>query len=139
MNKFIKLLPRAWGIFRNNPKIAKTLLRMEGRYRFGIPRDRRSGGGLSGPPASVSLNLTMRCNLKCLMCRQIRQVAELPPDRPWFNPANELPLEKWIEFLDQLTPFRPWIYVTGGEPLISPHFQDRLYQDNYRQDYYMPR
>jgi MoaA/NifB/PqqE/SkfB family radical SAM enzyme len=124
MKKLIKLLPRALGILRRNPSVARTLLRMEGRYRYGIPRDRRAGDGLSAPPASVSLNLTMRCNLKCVMCRQIRQYAEAPAGRPWFDPANELPLEKWIEFLDQLTPFRPWIYVTGGEPLISKNFRE---------------
>lgn len=124
MKKIVSLLPRGLGIFRRNPSVVKTLLRMEGRYRFGIPRDRRAGQGLSAPPASVSLNLTMRCNLKCVMCRQIRQYEEIPVGRPWFAPDNELPIETWIGFLDQLQSFKPWVYITGGEPLISKHFRD---------------
>jgi hypothetical protein len=43
MKKIVSLLPRGLGVFRRNPWIVKTLLRMEGRYRFGIPRDRREG------------------------------------------------------------------------------------------------
>jgi MoaA/NifB/PqqE/SkfB family radical SAM enzyme len=124
MKKIVSLLPRGLDIFHRNPTIFKTLLRMERRYRFGIPSDRRAGEELSAPPASVSLNLTMRCNLNCVMCRQIWQYEEIPKGRPCFAPDNELTIDTWIGFLEQLRPFKPWIYITGGEPLISKHFRD---------------
>jgi MoaA/NifB/PqqE/SkfB family radical SAM enzyme len=97
---------------------------MEYRHRLGIPRDRRLRPGHSAPPTNLSLNLTNRCNLKCVMCRGIRLGQEVPENRPWYSRAQELPLEDWTRLLEEAAPFRPWLYVTGGEPLMYPHFRD---------------
>jgi Fe-coproporphyrin III synthase len=96
---------------------------MEYRHRWGLDRDRRLCPGFSGPPTNLSICLTFKCNLRCTMCRQWRSDHDASDNRVWYDPRRELPLSTWISLLDQVAPFRPWLYLTGGEPLISPNFK----------------
>jgi hypothetical protein len=73
------LSTRALKLMWQNPRMAHTLLREEYRQKFGIALDRRFQDGLSGPPVNLNLNLTRRCNLKCLMCEQHRHDPGPPP------------------------------------------------------------
>jgi MoaA/NifB/PqqE/SkfB family radical SAM enzyme len=104
-----------------NPRMAKTLLREEYRKKFGIALDRRFRNGVSGPPVTLNLNLTRRCNLKCVMCEQHRHTPG-PTGLSWYDPRRELPLSDWVRLLDQVASFRPQLYLTGGEPTLYPHF-----------------
>jgi MoaA/NifB/PqqE/SkfB family radical SAM enzyme len=124
MSQNLSLITRGLQIARRNPAIISTVLRMEYRHRLGIPRDRRCRPGFSAPPTNLSINLTNRCNLKCVMCRGIRLGQEVPENRPWYSRARELALEDWIRLLDEAASFRPWLYVTGGEPLMYPQFRN---------------
>jgi MoaA/NifB/PqqE/SkfB family radical SAM enzyme len=36
----------------------------------------------------------------------------------WYQPDKELPLEAWTEFFEELTKWRPVVFITGGEPLL---------------------
>jgi MoaA/NifB/PqqE/SkfB family radical SAM enzyme len=103
--------------------MAHTLLREEYRKKFGIAYDRRFRPGFSGPPVTLNLNLTRRCNLKCVMCEQHRHVSG-PTGLNWYDPRRELPLAAWINLLDQVASFRPQLYITGGEPTLYPHFPE---------------
>ena len=115
------LSTRALKLVWRNPRMAHTLLREEYRKKFGIALDRRFRDGWSGPPANLNLNLTRRCNLKCVMCEQHRH-APGPTGLPWYDPRRELPLATWVGLLDQVAAFRPRLYFTGGEPTLYPHF-----------------
>ena len=77
------LSTRALKLMWRNPRMAHTLLREEYRKKFGIQLDRRFRDGRSGPPANLNLNLTRRCNLKCVMCEQHRH-APGPTGLPWY-------------------------------------------------------
>ena len=123
MLKDLALLGRALKIARRQPSIIHTALRLEYRHRLGIPRDRRLRPGYSGPPTNLAVCLTLRCNLKCRMCRQWRRDQDIADNRTWYDRHRELPLSTWVSLLDQVTSFRPWLYVTGGEPLLSPNFR----------------
>jgi MoaA/NifB/PqqE/SkfB family radical SAM enzyme len=112
---------RAAQLMWRNPRMAQTLLRGEYRQKFGIDRDRRFRDGLSGPPVNLNLNLTRRCNLKCVMCEQHRHDPG-STGLPWYDPRRELPLSAWVSLLDQVAAFRPGLYLTGGEPTLYPHF-----------------
>lgn len=70
--------------------------------------------GLQRPPTNLAICLTLRCNLKCRMCRQLRGSQEIPANRIWYDQHRELDLRTWVSLLDQVAPFRPWLYVTGG-------------------------
>jgi MoaA/NifB/PqqE/SkfB family radical SAM enzyme len=116
---------RALKLVWQNPRMAHTLLREEYRKKFGIALDRRFRDGLSGPPVNLNLNLTRRCNLKCVMCEQHRHDPG-PTGLSWYDPKRELPLSAWISLLDQVAAFRPRLYLTGGEPTLYPHFPEFL-------------
>jgi MoaA/NifB/PqqE/SkfB family radical SAM enzyme len=124
MNKNIALAGRILRLIRNNPEFIPTALRMEYRHRWGIDADRRRRPGRSAPPTNLSIVLSMRCNLACVMCRQIRGADEGAVHRSWYDFGRELPISAWISLLDQVASFRPWLFVTGGEPLLYPHFKE---------------
>lgn len=119
------LTTRGLRLLWHNPRMAHTLLREEYRKKFGITWDRRFRNGLSGPPATLNLNLTRRCNLKCVMCEQHRHTSG-STGLSWYDPRRELPLSEWINLLDQVASFRPQLYLTGGEPTLYSHFAEFL-------------
>lgn len=69
------------------------------------------GGGKSFSPARVQLELTYRCNLKCAMCYQDKNVAN-----------RELTTAEWEKLIKQL-PKMCLITLIGGEPLIRTDFR----------------
>lgn len=132
MHRKLTLFARALQIAWENPHTIPTILRMEYRHRWGMARDRRLRPGYSAPPNNLAVCLTYRCNLKCTMCRQWRRDQDAPDNRTWYERHLELPLDTWVSLLDQVTPFRPYLYVTGGEPLISPNFQGFVQEAHHR-------
>lgn len=116
---------RGLGLLWRNPRMAQTLLREEYRKKLGIALDRRFRNGVSGPPVTLNLNLTRRCNLKCVMCEQHRHTSG-PTGLTWYDPRRELPLSDWVRLLDQTASFRPQLYLTGGEPTLYPQFAEFL-------------
>ena len=119
------LTSRGLRLLWHNPRMAHTLLREGFRKKFGIAFDRRFRAGVSGPPVTLNLNLTRRCNLKCVMCEQHRHNSS-PTNLSWYDPRRELPLSDWVNLLDQVASFKPQLYLTGGEPTLYPHFPELL-------------
>lgn len=107
-----------------NPRHVMTLLRGEYRRHVGIRMDRKLHPGTSGLPVNISINLTRRCNLKCGMCIQHRHASPASPGLTWFDPERELPVSAWVRLMDRATAFRPALYVTGGEPMLYPGFEE---------------
>lgn len=127
------LAARILGMAVRNPRIIRTHLRFLYRKTCGIALDRRLSKGLSAPPVNLSINLTRRCNLKCLMCCQYKKEGATPrKDLTYYNPDLELPLSVWIDLLGQATTFRPQLYVTGGEPLLYPFFTEFIKEAKQR-------
>ncbi len=126
------LATRALGLIWRNPAMLPSLVREAYRKKIGIPVDRRLRDGRSGPPVNFSLNLTRRCNLKCRMCEQHRRDPGTAATLSWFDPRQELPLAAWASLLDQIAPFRPHLYLTGGEPLMYRHFQELVLEAKKR-------
>ena len=120
----LELARRSVGLALENPAGLRTPARMLYRNMIGIPKDRNNPEGWSGPPAKLDIYLTRRCNLKCLMCGQHRHSEGPPPELTYFDPSRELPLERWVGLLDEVKPFLPQIYITGGEPTLYSHCLD---------------
>ena len=108
----------------HNPDFIKPYLRLAYRMKVGMPLERRLRNGYAAPPARIEVNLTRRCNLKCLMCIQHRHSYDIQDEPPWYDAARELPLEAWTALLSQAAEFRPWINISGGEPMLYTHFDD---------------
>jgi MoaA/NifB/PqqE/SkfB family radical SAM enzyme len=132
MHNRSSLFRRALQIAWRQPELIPTLMRMEYRQRWGVPRDQRRRFGWSAPPTSLSLYLTYRCNLRCTMCMQFRGNQKIPSSRTWYDRQQELPLETWISLLDQVSSFRPWIHLLGGEPLLYPRFTELVWEARKR-------
>ncbi len=77
---------------------------------------RMSGGRIPRYPVFLEIEVTTRCNLKCLICEHTY----------WKEPSRDMSLEQFRSIVDQ---FRPlcWIGLTGiGESFINPAFLKML-------------
>lgn len=70
---------------------------------------------LSEPPVGILLRLTQACNLNCGMCYQKHKSLE-----------NELNVQDMERLVKDVSRWRPYFYLWGGEPLLSSDFLDTL-------------
>ncbi|MBI2342649.1 MAG: radical SAM protein [Deltaproteobacteria bacterium] len=67
-------------------------------------------------PAAVALEVTLRCNMRCLHC------GSSATNR---SRENELSLEEWKNIIDQLVKMgSEFITLSGGEPFVWPHWRE---------------
>jgi len=69
--------------------------------------------------ALVYFKLTGACNLRCVMCGQYGEKGNMKSCAAGES-KKTLPLETWKNFIDQIAPSKPTIYVWGGEPFLYP-------------------
>ena len=82
----------------------------------------RDGKADKSPKSSAQLkplvvwNITRRCNLHCIHCYS---------DSSSEHYTGELTLQECIDVIDDLSDFKvPAVLLTGGEPMLHPHFYD---------------
>ncbi|MBP9733797.1 MAG: radical SAM protein, partial [Candidatus Omnitrophica bacterium] len=70
-------------------------------------------------PKVISIRMNYACNLRCVMCNQWGENGTFiqTPER---MVRREMSLDDWKMFIDRVARFRPYIYFTGGEPLMNP-------------------
>lgn len=70
-------------------------------------------------PLSGTIELTRRCNLRCIHCYVGEQ------DEQWRRREDELTTADWLSILDQVTAAGClYLLITGGEPLLRPDFPE---------------
>lgn len=87
---------------------------VENRFRAtraAVERSRRPE--LSPGPQYVTLKPTLRCNLRCEFCRFVAN-GDVFGGRDWMD------AEDWERVIDEVAPYRPYLCLTGGEPLMYP-------------------
>ena len=97
-------------------KIASSLFRI-GKGRFLL--NRNYGHNLFKNLALVYFKPTGACNLRCKMCGQYGDKGVMKDCAAEEN-KKTLPLETWKNFVDQIAPNKPTVYVWGGEPFLYP-------------------
>jgi len=78
--------------------------------------------GYAFPPLQLFIELTRRCNLRCVMCQNQPYVAHV-------SVTSEKEKELTLEELDRIVSQTSWftvITLTGGEPLLRKDFRDIL-------------
>lgn len=67
----------------------------------------RHGGQANAFPFAININVTTRCNLRCPYCfNDDNNVAR----------SDEIGLERFRELATQWAPYRPGVFISGGEP-----------------------
>ncbi len=62
---------------------------------------------VSSPPYYYQVHLNKLCNQKCIMC--------MPDGR---HPHDEMPLDQFFKFFEQIKPYAEHLTLLGGEPLL---------------------
>jgi len=69
--------------------------------------------GHSQAPRFITIKPTFRCNLRCGFCRYVA-------NGQVFGKADYFVDEEWLNLIDEVAPHKPYIAITGGEPLLYP-------------------
>jgi radical SAM protein with 4Fe4S-binding SPASM domain len=100
-----------------HPALLPAVLRVaQGARRYAQRYfDRRSL--ISGPPVTVIVRVTHRCNQRCIQCGLWGRRGVLKQAEPsWLD--QELTTQEMIDLVSGLAPFRPFLSFFGGEPLL---------------------
>jgi len=109
------------------PDMSTPLANAIFRKHFGVERDYLSGTGKSlKPPLQISLRITNACNHRCSVCGQYGNKGYMN-DETGKHLLKNLPLNKYIELVDQLKKYKPIYYITGGEPFLYNGFMELAY------------
>ena len=103
--------------FLKRPQMAYPMLRVAAGAKIYALRyfDRRQV--VSGPPITVIIRITHRCNARCIQCGQwgahgvLKGLEKKELER-------ELSTEQLKSFIDKIAPFSPFISFFGGEPSL---------------------
>ena len=96
--------------FRNH--FRKLSLPYEQKIRG--PRD-----GVAFNPRFITIKPTFRCNLRCSFCRYVA-------NGQVFGKADYFLDDEWFDLIDEVAPAKPYISITGGEPLLYPRIGELL-------------
>lgn len=84
-----------------------------------IPRAYRDGRHALAP-FHLYLEVTRRCNLRCVMCQYIRFLTDVPRKQ---QAEGELTTDEWKNVIDQVRRYS-LITFTGGEPWLRRDFEE---------------
>ncbi|MBI4422722.1 MAG: radical SAM protein [Elusimicrobia bacterium] len=103
-----------------DPRKIPSMLRLKLGRRDEWRRDLSGEGAAAvAPPFVVAIRMSYACNLRCVMCNQWGEegVFVKTPDR---LVRREMTTDELKRFIDDIAGFKPFVYFTGGEPLMSP-------------------
>lgn len=86
--------------------------------------DRRYHESTSKELGLVYFRITPMCNLRCVMCGQRGDKGVLKGKYAYEESKNIVPVERYIELVDEIAPRKPVFYMWGGEPFMYPNFLD---------------
>jgi radical SAM protein with 4Fe4S-binding SPASM domain len=104
-----------------SPDIVRGAIRTGVRRRFTAHLDFSLRDGYSAPPVQLDLKLTNACNLRCKMCGQWGETG-WHLSQPVSFLRGTLPLDTYKRMIDDVSAWRPWIFVYGGEPFLYRDF-----------------
>ena len=121
MNTNFSVVPR---LLRQNPGMAMNLALSFLVHKKAILYDRRYRETISKELALIYFRITPLCNLKCVMCGQRGDKGVLKGKYAYEESKKIVPVEKYYELVDEISPRKPVYYMWGGEPFMYPDFMD---------------
>ncbi len=111
-------------LFKKNPvkalHLAQAFLSMEKAKEI----DYNNPEGKSNELPLITFKLTPLCNLRCVMCGQRGIAGTLKGDKAAEEAHKIVPMEKYMELVDEVAHKTQVFYVWGGEPFLYPNFMD---------------
>ena len=129
------------------------------------PEKTNTSGEVNWMPNSLDIRFGNLCNQKCIMCspqfsnlwyeeyfdynktNTFGQVAEIvvtkdPTTKKWIEPPelNWFEDPRWWPIFEKMMPYLKHIYVTGGEPMVTPahdEMLDRLIESGYAKNIWL--
>jgi MoaA/NifB/PqqE/SkfB family radical SAM enzyme len=98
------------------PRKLRSLSRLYWTTKFRSARRLARPDHAALPPPLITISLNSVCNLRCVQCWEWGDTGAYK-NLDHATLTNELDLEQWERFFDQLT-WRPYVYFFGGEPLL---------------------
>lgn len=96
-----------------------SLKELENLQGLGVANLVQFFNGYSPFPLGIVFHLTLRCNLRCKMCPQVGV-----RDKYGSTELSLIELKAVIADLDSSFIFKPFIHLTGGEPLLRSNFME---------------
>ncbi len=75
--------------------------------------------GRAQMPRFITIKPTFRCNLRCGFCRYV-------VNGQVFGKADYFLDNEWFDLIDEVAPHKPYVSITGGEPLLYPKIGELL-------------
>lgn len=113
---------RLFFLIKRDPLKLRSLLRFK-FSKIDFPKDKKSLQNIK-PPLVVSIRPTQGCNLRCVMCPQWGDNGVFTK-KPELS-KREVTTEEIKKFIDDIAIFNPYIYFSGGEPLINQDIFDLI-------------
>lgn len=99
------------------PDLVQRAIKAGVRKRVTARFDYHFRNGHSAPFVQVDMKITNACNLRCKMCGQWGEQG-WHLSMPSSVVGKVVPLETYKKMVDDVSDFRPWIYIWGGEPFL---------------------
>lgn len=109
---------RVLGILLRDPLKAGALLRLRSGGEHARLKCYQRDDGFSAPPITIGIRPSYRCNLKCIQCSQWGRQGLLHSLDHTHLACEELSTTQIKDFIKEISVFKPYLYFTGGEPLL---------------------
>lgn len=118
----------SWPVFRKvlatRPDLFASVGRATFRRKVTAKFDYLLGGGKSfKPPMQIDIKVTNRCDLRCFMCAQWGETGYNIGKSAAEIKGGECTAEDYFRLAREVSAWKPFIYVWGGEPLIYGDIQ----------------
>ncbi len=111
-------------LFKKNPvkalHLAQAFLSMEKAREI----DYNNPEGKSNELPLITFKITPLCNLRCVMCGQRGISGTLKGEKVAEEVHKIVPMERYMELVDEVAHKTQVFYVWGGEPFLYPNFMD---------------
>jgi radical SAM protein with 4Fe4S-binding SPASM domain len=93
------------------------------KHIFSKKAYRRADGASELPLQQISFRITNACNLRCKTCGQWGETG-YNLSKPTSELKDLVPLERYLQLVEEVKNYKPIYYIWGGEPLLYPGLMD---------------